>query len=401
MSKVKVNKYKIKCNTDGWIALPGLIIYVEREYNPDVNESIIVNLEELNQQAEMMGYRFVYLPDFLSSCGAELYKYMTGKDLLQSEELLKHHSLAPILGMDIINQLQGPSLLFTGVTADNECEVYQLQLMERTCRLGRNRKETRLTIDCKSISAIFEDYIATNQIFTINSCVNEDDKEEDKIKEENIFLSADKDSFINSMNTYAACSYDFSCLRKDKSKDNKLASPFGNITLTEEENMVLEKVQMLIERLQDEGIPLEAIMAFFTPEQKLSSIKITETYQIILPEYNDMEIPLPAVQKAVYFLFLKHPEGINFKYMPDYREELFSIYRKLAQRGTTDKLAATVDDLVNPLSNALNEKCSRIKNMFRYYLTENLAKHYYITGEKGECKRIGIDTDNILWMKEV
>lgn len=117
-------------------------------------------------------------------------------------------------------------------------------------------------------------------------------------------------------------------------------------------------------------MPEEAIWAFFAPERKLSSIKITETYRIILPEYDNMEITLPAVQKAVYFLFLRHPECINFKDMMDYRDELFTIYRKLAERGTTDKLAergttdklaATVDDLVNPLSNAMNEKCSRIK----------------------------------------
>ena len=114
-----------------------------------------------------------------------------------------------------------------------------------------------------------------------------------------------------------------------------------------------------------------------------------------------MEIPLPAVQKAVYFLFLRHPEGINFKDMVDYRDELFNIYRKLAERGTTDKLAATIDDLVNPLSNSMNEKCSRIKNMFRYYLPENLAKHYYISGGKGERKQVGIDFYRIKWMKKI
>lgn len=188
---------------------------------------------------------------------------------------------------------------------------------------------------------------------------------------------------------------------EEQHENTELTSPFDNITLNEEEKMVRNKAQELIERLLNEGMSEEAIWALFAPEQKLSTIKITESFQLILPEYDNMEIPLPAIQKAVYFLFLRHPEGICFKDMYDYREELLSIYRKLAQRGTTDKLVATIDDLVNPLSNSMNEKCSRIKNMFCYYLTDSLAKHYYISGDKGERKLIDIDYTTIKWVKEI
>ncbi len=33
--------------------------------------------------------------------------------------------------------------------------------------------------------------------------------------------------------------------------------------------------------------------------------------------------------KTVYLLYLKHPEGIAFKQLPDYRQELIDIYKTL------------------------------------------------------------------------
>ena len=96
-------------------------------------------------------------------------------------------------------------------------------------------------------------------------------------------------------------------------------------------------------------------------------------------------------------LFLKHPEGIYFKNLPDYEEELYHIYRKLAIRGTKEKHIQTVKDLVDPLSNSMNEKCSLIKKRISAILDDCMAKHYYISGEKGELKRIDMKPEMIVW----
>ena len=68
--------------------------------------------------------------------------------------------------------------------------------------------------------------------------------------------------------------------------------------------------------------------------------------------------------KALYLLFLNHPEGIEFKNLVDYREELLQLYQKIGNRIDMDKITETVNRLVNPLDNAINEKCSRIKAAF-------------------------------------
>ena len=41
-----------------------------------------------------------------------------------------------------------------------------------------------------------------------------------------------------------------------------------------------------------------------------------------------MEIKMEPLVKAVYLLFLKHPEGIVFKCLPDYRKELAELYKR-------------------------------------------------------------------------
>jgi hypothetical protein len=45
----------------------------------------------------------------------------------------------------------------------------------------------------------------------------------------------------------------------------------------------------------------------------------------------------------------------------------------------------------------MNEKCSIIKKYITNLLDDSLAKHYYISGGKGELKRIAINPEMIIW----
>lgn len=62
----------------------------------------------------------------------------------------------------------------------------------------------------------------------------------------------------------------------------------------------------------------------------LSPLVITEDYRFLLPNYGNREVQLSPIHKALYLLFLNHPEGIEFKNLVDHREELFALYRKSA-----------------------------------------------------------------------
>ena len=110
----------------------------------------------------------------------------------------------------------------------------------------------------------------------------------------------------------------------------------------------------------------------------LSPLVITEDYRFLLPDYGNREVQLSPIHKALYLLFLNHPEGIEFKILVDHREELFALYRKIGNRIDPDKITETVNRLTNPLDNAINEKCSRIKAAFSDLMDEYQADYYII-----------------------
>ena len=120
-------------------------------------------------------------------------------------------------------------------------------------------------------------------------------------------------------------------------------------------------------------------------------------YRILLPDYNDMEIKMEPLVKAVYLLFLRHPEGIMFKCLPDYREELARVYAELRPAGLTDRALQSIEDVTNPLLNSINEKCARIRGAFVGQFDDYMARHYYIDGSRGEPKKIALPRNLVVW----
>ena len=126
------------------------------------------------------------------------------------------------------------------------------------------------------------------------------------------------------------------------------------------------------------GVPLLEELRIEAAKGKLSKLVITEDYRFVLADYNQ-EVELQPVHKAVYLLFLAHPEGIEFKKLSEYREELTGYYMATAKMMDKEKIIEGVDHLVNPLDNAINEKCSRIKKAFLELMDEYRASYYIIS----------------------
>ena len=153
---------------------------------------------------------------------------------------------------------------------------------------------------------------------------------------------------------------------------------------------IAEQVRQLAEQLQMAGrkdLLLKAIGAPLLEElrieaarAKLSRLLITRDYRFFLMDYDQKEVELQPVHKAVYLLFLAHPEGIEFKRLGDYREELMRYYMATSKLMDKEKIIEGVDHLVNPLDNAINEKCSRIKKVFLDMMDEYTASYYIISG---------------------
>ena len=142
----------------------------------------------------------------------------------------------------------------------------------------------------------------------------------------------------------------------------------GHLAAAERKDLLLRAI----------GVPLLEELRIEAARGELSRLVITEDYRFVLSDYG-VEVELQPVHKAVYLLFLAHPEGIEFKRLRDYRAELSGYYLKTARMMDKAKIEESVDKLVDPLDNAINEKCSRIKKVFLDLMDEYRASYYIIS----------------------
>ena len=133
---------------------------------------------------------------------------------------------------------------------------------------------------------------------------------------------------------------------------------------------------------------------------RLSRLIITSDYRLVLADYGGCEVEMSPIHKALYMLFLRHPEGIEAKCLVDYRDELLDLYMHISSWLDVDKVRDVVDRLVNPLDNALNEKCSRIKAAFAAHMDEYAATYYVIASHKrrhvGDSARVWYERKKVV-----
>lgn len=177
--------------------------------------------------------------------------------------------------------------------------------------------------------------------------------------------------------------------------ENYADNMFNSLDQHTKNKLLLFKQQ--IAELQKLGVPVKLMENILHQEDKLSKLVITKKYDVILPDYNNMVIKMEPLVKAIFLLFLKHPEGIIFKHLPDYRQELIDIYKMLRPYGMSDRSLHSIEDVTNPLLNSINEKCARIRAAFVNKFDEHLAKNYYVTGERGEAKKVSLPRDLVVW----
>lgn len=129
---------------------------------------------------------------------------------------------------------------------------------------------------------------------------------------------------------------------------------------------------------------------------KISRLTIAKDCTILLSDYQK-EVKMEPIVKAIYLLYLKHPEGIAFKCLPDYRKELANIYQKIKPFGLTERAIRSIEDVTNPLLNSINEKCSRVRAAFQSEVDPTLLEQYIITGKSGEVKKVMLSRDFVVW----
>lgn len=153
----------------------------------------------------------------------------------------------------------------------------------------------------------------------------------------------------------------------------------------------LPEAEPVIDQLEYTGlhkIVIDTILKYHSAEG-LSRLLIDEDGRLFLLDRNHAEVKIQALGRALYILYLRHKEGIALTELCDHRDELLAIYSSISDYTNPDRLAMTVDNLVNFVGSTINPLLSRIRRAFTALLGEQ-AKDYLIEGDVRDRKKINL-----------
>lgn len=396
------------------------VIYIENHFNEQWNALIQDNYEPLKRAFHMKDRDFVYLPKLLLEPDVEekvryyapyLSSQIVEKNLVHSTLLLKYlqqpelqDSLSPTLIYSPQSGEEG-TVTFSAVTLDELGESWIDDVIKEICpsrqarfalsgpleRKGRlcstlPDEEGEYLLDFRNSKA--ESYPPEG----ITESVSHETAEEScpypepKAKKSSSALSRTLRKLMGIISE--------DTLHADEEDEQELPS------IDEEEEMeitqLIETLQETAERLKLKGITLAAVHELIDLNNPLSRLVITDDFRILLPDYH-VEVKMKPISKAVFFLFLNHPEGIRLKELPDYYKELYNYYRQCQTRYSEPRMRITITELCNSSNNKINEVISRINCAFRKEFDDHLAKNYYVSGNAGGLYGISLDRELIEW----
>jgi hypothetical protein len=112
------------------------------------------------------------------------------------------------------------------------------------------------------------------------------------------------------------------------------------------------------------------------------------TKRLFLKDLGNLEINLNPSERALYLLFLNHPEGIRLPEIIDYRNELLEIYGMTTNLSDQADIINRIDRLTDVSENNVNEVLSRIRGKLKSAVGVELLDFYDIIGARGEAKKI-------------
>lgn len=343
---------------------PKELVYIASEEDQTLTGLFETRPEVFEGWGQMMGFRIIYLP--------LLIKKLKDKRVL--------HYRAPYLCNVELSELSIGNdfmLQFLENPADRD-RIKQGFIRTENVHQGSDGKE-RATNRFYPLSSASGEPLA-DQLLRIGKQISMEKSHQERYLERKGSLSDDLGDVDNDVPPHEPANLGFHPQDDGESVDD-----------------LMEEVRERISRLRQRGIAEYILEQLIHPDNRLSRMVITKDWRIMLPDYNNMEIKMEPLVKAVYLLFLSHPEGIAFKQLPDYREELTRIYARLKPTGMTERTLQSIEDVTNPTLNSINEKCARIRAAFVGQFDEYMAKSYYVDGQRGEPKKIALPRDLVVW----
>lgn len=357
------------------------VIYFEKEHNKELNLFIRNNYEAIKTKFSALGLNFIYPPFIKVS-------------KIQVEEILSYYTpqfnyyQIPTLAKDsfgqklLDNALQNAFKDFDTILNNNITETFKVNSEELLNLFEYNFHIKSGLFFFKFNSGI----IGVSDYFYSNSDNNYELFFEEAIQ----YLSR------NEWEDYAL---------GDAMIGSFLPTVDYSEQLDEEAKEIVQDLENKLKELKDSGqlLFLIPVLKDLLNKQShtidfnsISKMEIDYQNKIQLP-YFKKEVELSHLTKSIYFLFLKHPEGINLKELGNYKKELLTIYKTVSNQLDYDKMAKSIDDVINLETKAIYTHLSRIKSAFYKIMDASFAKYYIVSGSGVEDRKVLFETKDIIW----
>ena len=388
-------EFTLGLNKLPFVQIEKQILYTEGSYDKAVNDYICKNYDSICAYCAQRGYEFCYLPKLsmeVATSEAAFYHapYFNKADY----KTISSDSLLDYMARPENKEKVPPSLLYVqprNLYSNEEREdKYLYRGVALTPDSGYDQSDNLSTI----LEGIIDKLDKWSFEGGISCCFGEDDDFVEKQRK------AKHASIFDQIGRYRKELEDL--IQEDSPQkgvgDEGVSEICEADRLFDSESIRLAKeIIYRIHLLELRGIKRYALEQFIHEHEKLSRLVITKDYRIFLPDYNNIEIEMTPLPKALYLLFLRHHRGIFFKCLPDFRQELMEIYKELKPSSDSTASQRSIEDVTDPTKNSINENCARIRAAFISKFEKHLAENYYITGRRGELKRITLPRHLIIW----
>ena len=340
------------------------IIYVESNYDAEVNSFIQENYHEICALFKQHNYEFCYLPYIANQIRDNHIYYAPQRKNIDNIDISSNYLIKGISA-----EIK-PSLLF-----------YDSELVASD---GSNEPICKLMAIDLSQEVSYDFY---EILRAIKNDIHKSKAKAEARTESDVRYSIDSSSLDDFVPCYSLSKNHY------RSVEEYVDAEYPD----DETKKLIREIEERVTRLEQLGIGKHILQQLISSPGEISRMVITRDYRIILPDYNNMEIEMTPLVKAVYFLFLRHPEGIIFKNLDNYRNEFIDIYQQIKGERLNFRMVMSVGRITNPTNNSINEKVARIREAFFTRFDKRLATHYVIHGNRGEAKRIPLHREYVEW----
>lgn len=169
----------------------------------------------------------------------------------------------------------------------------------------------------------------------------------------------------------------------------EMALPLGGTLMMDEDAAsIVAQIKTLLKQLRNKGATDKEIDCLLLEEDKPGRAYIDSTGMLVLPDEGNVRIKLTPMERTLYILFLRYPEGINADELWRYWDELCEIYGAQMVYDDKDLIENAVEGICDEEKVTWYTNVSRIKRKIIDRLGKRAAEQYIIRRGEDSLYRI-------------